>query len=191
MVPPLGCAPTLRSSSFDRPGTSVPDLDACAGCVSEMGEMFFEYPTGTATPVDAGVFLAGCDTDAWETVLEHCEVRRLRRGEVVIAAGDEERSLLIVTDGELEAVRRRRRRTRTVGHFGPGSVVGEMSFLDGEARSADVVAITDAEVLRLTFEAFESLSARHPSLARAMLIDLGRIVVGRLRALNRELDLQL
>jgi CRP-like cAMP-binding protein len=45
-----------------------------------------------------------------------------------------------------------------------------------------VTATTDAEVLRLSHEAFLSLAARRPELGRALLLDLGRILVTRLRA---------
>jgi len=152
--------------------------------------MFFAYPTGAAETGESASFLTGTDKSSWATLVEHCEVRRLRAGECVIAVGDDERSLLVVTDGELEATipRGRRGRARAVARFGPGSVVGELSFLDGRPRSATVVALGDAVVLRLTYESFETLSARHPNLARSMLFDLGRIAAGRVRTLNRQLE---
>ena len=152
--------------------------------------MFFEYPDGGGANDDSASFLTGTDASSWATLVEHCEVRRLRTGECVIAVGDDERSLLIVTDGMLEASipRGRRSRVRTIGRFGPGSVVGELSFLDGRPRSANVVAVGDAEVLRLTFQSFETLAARHASLARSMLLDLGRIAAGRVRQLNRQVE---
>jgi CRP-like cAMP-binding protein len=42
--------------------------------------------------------------------------------------------------------------------------------------------MSDGEVMRLSYEAFESLSARNPALARHILLDLGRILSARLRA---------
>jgi CRP-like cAMP-binding protein len=46
----------------------------------------------------------------------------------------------------------------------------------------DVEAVSDGEVMRLSYDAFESLSARNPALARHILLDLGRILAARLRA---------
>ena len=64
------------------------------------------------------------------------------------------------------------------------SVTGEMAFLDGRPRAATIRALTDGDLLRLSFEAFEALSARHPELGRAILLDLGRILAARLRQAN-------
>ena len=40
-------------------------------------------------------------------------------------------------------------------------------------------------MLRLSFEGFEALAARNPSLGRDILLDLGRILSARLRAARR------
>jgi CRP-like cAMP-binding protein len=100
----------------------------------------------------------------------------------VIKRGDVDRALYIVLDGTLEA-----RVTERRGGKGPavavpaGSVIGEIGFFDGKARSATVTAATDGEMLRLSFESFQALAASDPDLAQAMLLDLGRILAIRLR----------
>lgn len=68
--------------------------------------------------------------------------------------------------------------------FDPGSVVGELAFLDGRPRSAGIRALTDGAMLRLSREAFDQLAARDGELARAILLDLGRILALRLRRLT-------
>jgi len=60
-------------------------------------------------------------------------------------------------------------------------VFGEQAFFDGLPRSASVRALSDGEVRSLTREAFAVLAAREPELARALLLDLGRILSLRLR----------
>ena len=57
-----------------------------------------------------------------------------------------------------------------------------MALLDGEPRSASVVATTELHVMRLTRPAFEELITRHPSVARRLLVELG----GRVRRLEHE-----
>jgi CRP-like cAMP-binding protein len=143
----------------------------------------FDYPGDRPVTHASFAFLTEADPDDWSALLDHCEVRRLHGGELLIAAGDDDRSLMILTDGELGVTASTRRgRGRVVARFAAGSVVGELSFLDGLPRTADVIALSDAEVLRLTFDAFESLAGRRPSLARKILLDLGRIAAGRARA---------
>ncbi len=59
-----------------------------------------------------------------------------------------------------------------------------MAFLDGRPRAATIRALTDGELLRLSFESYEVLAARYAELGRAILLDLGRILAARLRQAN-------
>ena len=147
------------------------------------GKGFFDYgtETGSAPPP---TFLADATVDDWAAVIDHCERRRFHRGDVVIQFGDVECSLLIVLEGDLETVAERRGRKRRLSPAPAGSVVGELGFLDGQPRSASVIAVTDGELLRMSVSSFESLAAVNPRVGRMMLFDLGRILACRLRALT-------
>ena len=65
---------------------------------------------------------------------------------------------------------------------------GEMAFLDGVPRSANIVADTDAECDLITLEDFESLGKNHPVLKIKMLQMLCLDLTGKLRKANRELS---
>ena len=151
---------------------------------------FFAYPTGesaSAADADAAAderFLAGFDAADVAALLEHTEVRRIRAGQTLIHLGDVDTSLFVVTDGVLEARVPHRRKELVLATLSAGSVVGELSFFDGRPRSAAVVAVSDAEVLRLGPDGFDALSAAHPALGRRILLDLARVLAGRLRAAN-------
>lgn len=151
---------------------------------------FFDYPGGGDGPVATGddAFLARFDDDDVATLLEHSEVRRVRAGQTLIRVGDTDTSIFVVTDGTLEARLPRRRRPLRLSTLTTGSVVGELSFFDGKPRSAEVVALTDAEVVRLSPEGFDALSAAHPALGRRILLDLARVLAGRLRATNESVS---
>jgi CRP-like cAMP-binding protein len=149
---------------------------------------FFDYPAGDEQDhterAEEVYFLADCSDDDWAVVRQHTELRRLVAGEVVIAPGEIDRALYIVASGKLEVVipRGRRGRGERMSTVDAGSVIGEMAFLDGKPRRALVRALTDVQLLRLPFEAFEVLAAKEPVLARSILLDLGRILADRLRA---------
>jgi len=132
------------------------------------------------------VFLANVDHDDWARLIDHAERRRFRRGDVIVEAGDVDRSLWIVVSGSLELFLPHDRKPFV--SIGRHSIVGEMAFLDGRPRSATIKASTDGELLRLTFSAFGVLAARHPVLGREILLDLGRILAIRLERTNRELE---
>lgn len=146
---------------------------------------FFPYPvpSGDEQP-DELVFMPVSRPDQWDRLLAFVERRGFSAGEEVIKRGEIDRALYIVVEGSLEA----RVTEGGVGvgrsaaiRFPTGSVIGEISFFDGRARTATVTALTGGELLRLSFEAFQALAESDPDLARAMLLDLGRILAVRLR----------
>ena len=144
---------------------------------------FFPYPvpSGDEGP-DELVFMPERSPAQWDRLLAFVERRGFRVGEHVIKRGDVDRALYIVLDGNLEArVTEGRAGNAAAVHFPAGTVFGEIGFFDGQARTATVTALTDGAMLRLSFEAFQTLAKSEPDLAQAMLFDLGRILAIRLR----------
>ena len=70
--------------------------------------------------------------------------------------------------------------------LGQGDVFGEMAVLDGEARSADVVALTPLQQIKLRVAPFATLLDQRAGFALA----LARLEASRLRELNRRFALQ-
>ena len=74
---------------------------------------------------------------------ERSEIRRFRKGSLVLDEGDRGDALLIILAGELRAFTGSDTgRHVTYGLFGPGDYLGEMG-LDGGARMASVEALAD------------------------------------------------
>lgn len=146
---------------------------------------FFTYPTlvGDRPAPEAGLLATRTQGD-WDVLLAYTDTRRLRPGDWLIREGELDRALYVLSDGRLEAI--------LPGRAGrvieAPATVGELAFLDGRPRTAGLRALTHGEAQRLSYDAFEALSAREPRLARDLLLDLGRIVAARLRALEAELD---
>lgn len=126
------------------------------------------------------MFMPGAGVSDWATVFDHAEVIRHAPGETVVAAGDSGRALYFLTEGTLAVALE----GRFLKHIEAPSVVGELAFLDGRPRSAELRAETEVEVARMDTAAFEALSARHPELGRRMLEELGRVLATRLRAMT-------
>jgi CRP-like cAMP-binding protein len=136
---------------------------------------FFAYPTAGLSVGDPLVFLAGRSELDWERIARHADRLRFRAGDVLLREGERDRAVYVVLGGRLEAL------VDPPAPIDEGSVFGEVAFLDGLPRSSTVRALADGEALRLSYDAFEVLAARHPELGRAILLDLGRIVAARLR----------
>lgn len=149
---------------------------------------FFDYPTLSGGSAPEFVFLRDRSEEDWERLLAHAEAIRFGAGDVLIRAGEHERSLYVLASGRLELLLPSDSGELPIGTIEPRTVVGEMAFLDGRPRSATLRALTDGELYELRFDAFETLAARHPELGRAILLDLGRILAGRLRLANEALD---
>ena len=89
-------------------------------------------------------------------------------GETVVATRAPADYFYVVLSGKAEAIARPASRTLELGDY-----FGEMSMLDGEPRSASIVATTDLHVMRLPRRAFDAALQRHPSIARRFLTELG------------------
>jgi len=153
--------------------------------------VFFEYPDGEAAARGARpLFLADCTEHDWTLIREHAQTRRFAAGALVVGAGDSDRALYLVVDGTLEVVVPRQSTRHPAGALlGPGTVLGELGFLDGRPAEAAVRAVTDAQVLRLSLVEFEALAAKDPALGRYLLFDLARLLAERvmdLRGLLRQ-----
>ena len=61
---------------------------------------------------------------------------------------------------------------KVIGRLKDGDVVGELSLIDGKARSATVVAKTQVHVLQLVADDFQVLVQRSPKFRKALLQSL-------------------
>lgn len=93
-------------------------------------------------------------------------------GEVFIHDGATDECLYLIREGEVEV----RRRNQVLAHLGVGDIVGEMAILNRQPRNADVVAVTDCNLSRLTAADFFDLCQHLPTLK----IILTRLVAYRL-----------
>ena len=144
---------------------------------------FFDYPN--EPPASSGtsqLLLADASDEEWATLMHHTRYRRFGPGDVVVTVGALDQSLYLVLEGQLEVLAEHgRRRYRRIALVDAGSVIGELSFFDGGARSALVRAVTPAVLAELSPAEFDSLAVADPALARRLLFDLGRILAQRLR----------
>jgi CRP-like cAMP-binding protein len=98
-------------------------------------------------------------------------------GEFLFREGDDANALYIVRTGELQITS-----TGTIFEtITVGGVVGELAMADKGARSASVLAITDAELWAIDTHGFLALVEADPNFSLAIMTIMAR----RLRAMNR------
>ena len=178
--------PLLRrqlGAVFDQPGPDTAD-----SLIERLGRVLDELPShsdgNTAelrnserekTPSHA---LAGAsafselDLATVGDLLSVMHLREYSPGEYLIRQGDPAEFLLLLLTGTAFArVRDTPADRPPIGAFGPGDIVGEMSLLTDEPRTADVVADTFVRSLELSSADFHLMTDRHPDL-RVVLTDV-------------------
>ena len=145
-------------------------------------------PSGEERSGEGEPFVAFAD---WEpsqlTALEGLgNIETLQTGQTVIEAGAHgNRDLFIVVSGELEVYRRAGDREQRVALVGPGSLLGEMAFVDGGPRSASVRALSVSRALRVRPQDLDALRQRNPAVAVLFMKEIARILSFRLRRSSR------
>ena len=130
------------------------------------------------------------------TVVGYMEMRRCAEGEAIIRQGDSGGSgddgfMALVVEGEVtvETLNVSRIDAQTVNVLGPGHLMGEMSLMDGAARSATCTASTEVRCAVLNRDALEALIAEEPATAAKLLSAVALRLSRRLREADSKLQL--
>jgi CRP/FNR family transcriptional regulator, cyclic AMP receptor protein len=86
-------------------------------------------------------------------------------GQIIVREGDPGEALFVVLEGQGKVVRGKRK----VGEVVPGDFFGELSAIDGQARTASVVAVTPMRLLRLFRRTLTSLLEDEPQVSLKLL----------------------
>jgi CRP/FNR family transcriptional regulator, cyclic AMP receptor protein len=94
---------------------------------------------------------------------------RLKADEVLFLASDPGDGCYRIDEGLLKVSMMSRTGTeRILAFMGPGSIVGELSMIDGRPRSAAVVGVRDATLSFLSRAAFEAFAQRQPEIYKSL-----------------------
>ncbi|MCP5048384.1 MAG: cyclic nucleotide-binding domain-containing protein [bacterium] len=106
----------------------------------------------------------------------------INRGDSLFMKGDMGDSLYILINGLLHAVDDDKNdEEKILGAIHRGQVVGEMSLLTDEKRTASIYAVRDSDLVKLSRLSFESISEKYPQ----VMIAITRIVVDRLKNVRK------
>ena len=110
-------------------------------------------------------------------------------GSTIIREGDADRSLFFLVAGtvSVQAVVAGRGLVARIASFSPGTVFGEIAFLDAGLRSASATADEEVVCHILTLDTFERLRKERPDFAVTLLANLSLDLSRRLRATSTEL----
>lgn len=121
--------------------------------------------------------------------LDACMAKRsVAMGERIFASGETGDELFLIRRGTVRIMLPlNNRQSIHLGTFGRGNFFGEMSFLDGAARSADAIAHNDVELFVLSRKHFDKLASEHKRVAINLIEGLASALAARLRYANAEM----
>lgn len=122
---------------------------------------------------------------SWEQVrcfAGYFRLYRMGTGRTLFREGDHDAFLTIILSGTLEIHKHDlAEQDRRVASVGKGKMVGEMSLLDGGARSASAVAAEESSLLVLTKDAYDQLAADKPTMALDLTLAIASAIAQLLR----------
>jgi len=123
-----------------------------------------------------------------ESLAVYVRVHTASKQALVCREGDAGDSLFIIVQGTVDIVKRDAAdRQKNIAAIGPGQTLGEMSLLDGEARSATARAANDAVLLSVQKADLDRMVREKPGLAVKFIIKLARTLSQRLRKTSSNL----
>jgi CRP/FNR family cyclic AMP-dependent transcriptional regulator len=87
---------------------------------------------------------------------------KLSSNEILIKEGENSNSMYWVQTGQLVVTKKRGAEEIILGHIHSGELVGEISFLDQEPRSATVKALTDCDLIEIPQETIDGVFKKEP-----------------------------
>jgi CRP-like cAMP-binding protein len=120
-----------------------------------------------------------------DQVASIAQPRRWSAGAVIFQRGEEGNYMILLAKGRIKvSLFTSHGKELSLRHFDAGSLVGEMSVLDGEPRSADAMAATASEGYVIGKNEFRAFMARNSAAADAVV----NFLCKRLRETNQQLE---
>lgn len=131
-------------------------------------------------------FLTAQETAA---LLARADLVTCNPGDFIVHEGALCQALFVIVEGEAKVVKREHAgpncyKTVELARLGLGSVIGEMSFLDGDLSSASVIAEGSTQLYRIEREVILDLIAGSPDFSTHFYRSLAGILSRRLRLAN-------
>lgn len=119
----------------------------------------------------------GLDPQQLAEIERYTRTRHYRTGQTVVGYQDDSHEVFFIIGGKLKVtIFSEAGREVAFRELGGGSSFGELSAIDGQPRSANVIALTDSTVATMSAADFIATLKRHPDVAIATLRKLTILV---------------
>ncbi len=112
-----------------------------------------------------------------EKILAQCATRRYARGEQIVRALEGDHNMYFIEHGKVRVTLfSREGREVSFANLEAGGNFGELSIIDGKPRSANVIALTETDMIIMPPEVFRQMFRRHPAVALELLQQLTAMI---------------
>ena len=108
--------------------------------------------------------------------------------ETIVRKGDPSDAMYLVLEGELRSCLMVDGKECPLATLPPGSVFGEISFLDHGPHAATVISNVESVLIKVTAAAFDNVIREAPQLAVPFLCGLSKAIAGRVRTLTKRYE---
>ena len=103
-----------------------------------------------------------------EALKKVMHVSSFAKDDVLVREGELGGKLYLVRSGSVDVSRDIDGQNQRLINLGEGAVIGEVTFLSGDATTANVTAVEDSVIYTLTRDDFANLMREHPDLVFAL-----------------------
>jgi len=127
----------------------------------------------------------GLTKDQIERIAEIVEQKRFDGGEVMVRQFDRDSDMMIIVTG---GARIKSFSGEPLAEVGPGSVIGEVSLIDDQPRSATVVSVGTTVVALIPGKKLAAMADEDVALKAQLVLNISKVLCQRLRTANVQLD---
>ena len=125
----------------------------------------------------------GCSEQELDVFSQYLKPISVSRNSTLFKKGDKGDSLIFIVSGSVNAVLDPSKKNATV-KLENGSIIGEMSLIDGNPRSATAVVNEPTELLMISKDQFDTFCQENPLIGLKILKGITKIISVRLRESN-------
>ncbi|MDX1442486.1 MAG: cyclic nucleotide-binding domain-containing protein [Gammaproteobacteria bacterium] len=120
-------------------------------------------------------------TAEWQALLSRAQIKDFGPDEVLLEEGHKPGGIIIIRSGEVKVCRDHSGFQIALAEEGPGTIFGEMSFIESEPANASVITLSKVEILYITHEHVQSIIRENPGFYGRFFQSLAYILSQRLR----------
>jgi CRP/FNR family cyclic AMP-dependent transcriptional regulator len=122
--------------------------------------------------------------DEIQGCLELLDGENAAAGSCIVRQDEHGDSMYLLVSGRAKVIHHTGDREVELAELKPGEFFGEIALVDHGPRSADVEAITDCRLYKITQATISAIAGVYPTAAFKFLLAVGRILVERMRQSN-------